>query len=68
MGKTQICLQLCSTVQLPECLGGLNGKAIYLDTEGAFNPERMLQIVKSTQGNGVSTLKMMYESKSINAR
>jgi len=45
-GKTQICHQLAVTVQLPEDKGGLRGKAIYIDTEGTFRPERIVQIAK----------------------
>ncbi|CAG8518666.1 14317_t:CDS:2 [Acaulospora colombiana] len=37
VGKTQLCLQLCLTVQLPEKLGGLNGGAVYISTEGNFH-------------------------------
>ena len=45
-GKTQICHQLSVMVQLPRDLGGLEAKAIYLDTEGTFRPERIVQIAK----------------------
>ena len=44
-GKTQVCHQLCVTVQLPPERGGLSGKAVYIDTEGTFRPERITQIV-----------------------
>lgn len=39
-GKTQVVLQLASTVQLPEDEGGLDGHAIFIDTENTFRPER----------------------------
>ena len=45
-GKTQICHQLSITVQLPVEEGGLEGKAAYIDTEGTFRPERIVQIIK----------------------
>ncbi len=45
-GKTQICHQLAVMVQLPEDKGGLNAKALYIDTEGTFRPERIMQIAK----------------------
>jgi RecA/RadA recombinase len=32
-------------VQLPEDQGGLNGSAIYIDTENTFRPERIEQMV-----------------------
>ncbi|MHA1311514.1 MAG: DNA repair and recombination protein RadA [Candidatus Helarchaeota archaeon] len=44
-GKTQIAHQLCVTVQLPTDKGGLNGAVCYIDTEGTFRPERLLQIL-----------------------
>ena len=34
MGKTQLCLQLLLTAQLPESAGGLAGRALYISTEG----------------------------------
>uniref|UniRef100_A0A1I8F3F8 DNA repair protein RAD51 homolog 3 n=1 Tax=Macrostomum lignano TaxID=282301 RepID=A0A1I8F3F8_9PLAT len=36
--------QLCASVQLPAALGGLQGGAVYLDTEGSFSPRRQAQI------------------------
>jgi DNA repair protein RadA len=43
-GKSQMCHQLCVTVQLPESQGGLDGSALYIDTENTFRPERLQQI------------------------
>ena len=43
-GKSQICHQLCVTVQLPKELGGLGKKAIYIDSEGTFSPSRISQM------------------------
>ena len=43
-GKTQICHQLSVMVQLPADMGGLEAGAIYIDTEGTFRPERIIQI------------------------
>ena len=43
-GKSQICQQLCVTVQLPLEQGGLDGGALYIDTENTFRPERITQI------------------------
>lgn len=44
VGKTQICLTLCVTVQLPLESGGLGGGALYIDAEGTFRPERIVEI------------------------
>jgi DNA repair protein RadA len=43
-GKTQIMHQLCVNVQLPKEKGGLEGNALYIDTEGTFRPERIIQM------------------------
>ncbi|MFO8018971.1 MAG: DNA repair and recombination protein RadA [Promethearchaeia archaeon] len=46
-GKTQIAHQLCVNVQLPTELGGLGGNALYIDTEGTFRPERIIQMAEA---------------------
>ena len=45
-GKTQICHTLCVTCQLPKNDGGGEGKAIYIDTEGTFRPEKLAPIAE----------------------
>ncbi|NHJ40002.1 MAG: DNA repair and recombination protein RadA [Asgard group archaeon] len=45
-GKTQIAHQLCVTVQLPRERGGLDANAAYIDTEGTFRPERIVEIAE----------------------
>ncbi|KAL7289889.1 hypothetical protein TKK_0016280 [Trichogramma kaykai] len=39
-GKTQICMQLCISVQLNELYSGLNGRAIYIDTRSGASITR----------------------------
>ena len=46
-GKTQLCLMLSVTAQLPFGEGGLNGNVAFIDTEGTFMPERIYQISSS---------------------
>ncbi|KTW29839.1 meiotic recombination protein dmc1 [Pneumocystis carinii B80] len=43
-GKTQISHTMCVTCQLPKEMGGAEGKAAYLDTEGTFRPDRIKSI------------------------
>ena len=43
-GKSQLCMTLAVTCQLPVDLGGGEGKCLYIDTEGTFRPERLLAI------------------------
>ncbi|XP_071790472.1 DNA repair protein RAD51 homolog 3-like [Asterias amurensis] len=40
VGKTQTCIQLAVDVQIPQFFGGVEGEAIYVDTEGSFIPQR----------------------------
>lgn len=47
VGKTQICHALCAFVQQPYVEGGLEGTALYIDTEGTFRPERVLEIAQN---------------------
>ncbi|MFX0028359.1 MAG: DNA repair and recombination protein RadA [Candidatus Hermodarchaeota archaeon] len=43
-GKTQLAHQLCVNVQLQYERGGLGGNALYIDSEGTFRPERIIQM------------------------
>ena len=45
-GKTQLCHTLCVTCQMPISEGGGGGMAMYIDTEGTFKPERIIQIAQ----------------------
>jgi|EP00945_MAST-04E_sp_MAST-4E-sp1_P006319 DNA repair protein RAD51 len=45
-GKSQICHTLCVTAQLPVDQGGGEGKALYIDTEGCFRPEKLKKIAE----------------------
>ncbi|XP_042237415.1 DNA repair protein RAD51 homolog 3-like isoform X2 [Homarus americanus] len=41
IGKTQMCLQACVSVQLPSSVGGVGGEALFIDTEGSFTAGRL---------------------------
>jgi len=62
-GKTQICHQLCVTVQLPKEQGGLEGKAVFIDTEETFAYERIESIAKRFNINPEFILKNIYVLK-----
>ncbi|CAL8279040.1 unnamed protein product [Boreogadus saida] len=47
MGKTQLCLQLCIDVQIPECFGGLGGEAVFVDTEGSLVVQRVADMAQA---------------------
>lgn len=45
-GKTQLAHTLCVTCQMAVTDGGAEGKAIYIDTEGTFRPNRLQAIAE----------------------
>lgn len=57
-GKTQIAHQLCITVQLSKDKGGLDAEALYIDTEGTFRPERLLQIAHNKYPDDLDIIKV----------
>jgi DNA repair protein RadA len=67
VGKTQICLSLCVRVQRPEEEGGLNGKVVYIDTEGTFIPERIFQIAESLGLDPHETLANIFLARAYNS-
>ncbi|XP_053671536.1 DNA repair protein RAD51 homolog 3 [Anopheles nili] len=48
-GKTQLCLQLLINVQIPRQLGGVEGCAVYLDTNYGFSPQRVREMAHACQ-------------------
>jgi DNA repair protein RadA len=67
VGKTQICLSLCVRVQRPEEQNGLNGKVVYIDTEGTFIPERIFQIAESLGLDPHETLNNIFLARAYNS-
>jgi DNA repair protein RadA len=66
-GKTQICHQLAVMVQLPKEKGGLNARALYVDTEGTFRPERIVQIARARQLDPEKTLENIVYARAYNS-
>jgi len=65
-GKTQLAHQLCVNVQLPTEQKGLNAKAIYVDTENTFRPERIRDMAVGLALDPVKTLRNIYYIRSYN--
>lgn len=66
-GKTQIAHQLCVNVQLPEEEGGLDGEAIFIDTENTFRPERIIQMAEGAGIDGKDALKKIHVATAFNS-
>jgi DNA repair protein RadA len=48
-GKSQICMKLSVMAQQPVKDGGLEGKVLFVDTEGTFAAQRVYQMAKAMQ-------------------
>ena len=66
-GKTQIAHQLCVNVQLKREQGGLEGKAMYIDTEGTFRPERIIQMAEGLDLDHNEVLKNIIFGRAYNS-
>ena len=65
-GKTQLAHQLCVNVQLPLEQKGLEAKAIYVDTENTFRPERIRDMALGMGLDPVKVLQNIYYIRSYN--
>lgn len=65
--KTQLAHQLAVTVQIPEEEGGLGKKALYIDTEATFRPERVKQMAESMGMDPEEVLKNIFVARAFNS-
>jgi DNA repair protein RadA len=66
-GKTQICHTLCCMVQQPIAQGGLDGGVVYIDTEGTFRPERIMEIAQARGYNPEDILSRIMVARAYNS-
>lgn len=66
-GKTQLGLTLAVNVQLPTEQGGLNGKTVFIDTEGTFRPQRIRQISEAIGAQPEKVLKNIFVARAFNS-
>jgi len=66
-GKTQVGLTLAVNAQLPLDMGGANGKAVFIDTEGTFRPSRIKQIAEKLGLNPEKVLKNIFVARAFNS-
>ncbi|MFH1425415.1 MAG: DNA repair and recombination protein RadA [archaeon] len=66
-GKTQLALTLAVNVQRPKEQGGANGKAVYIDTEGTFRPDRIKQIAEGIEAVPEKVLKNILVARAFNS-
>ncbi|MEE9322943.1 MAG: DNA repair and recombination protein RadA [Candidatus Aenigmarchaeota archaeon] len=66
-GKSQLAHQLTVIVQLPKEKGGLGGKAIFIDTEQTFRPERIRQMAEAIGIDPVKALENIFVARAYNS-
>jgi DNA repair protein RadA len=62
-GKSQLGFQLAINAQLPADRGGLNGEVVFIDTEGTFRPERIVQLANAVGLDSVEALKRIHVAR-----
>jgi len=67
VGKSILCHQLAVNVQLPEERGGLNGSALYIDTENTFRPEWIIRMATALGLDPSQTAKNIIYSEAFNS-
>src|SRR5688572_20664649 len=65
--KTQFAMQLAVNVQRPESEGGLNGHALYIDTENTFRPERITQMAEAMGLDPSKILEKIHVARAFNS-
>jgi len=66
-GKSQLGFVLSVNVQLPLDMGGANGKAVWIDSEGTFRPDRIKQIAEAKGVNPEKILKNIFVARALNS-
>jgi len=66
-GKSQLAHQLAVNVQLPQEKGGMGGKAIFIDTEQTFRPERIQQMAEASGLNSKKAMENIFVARAYNS-
>jgi len=66
-GKSQIAHTLAVRAQLPPGKGGVGGMTVFIDTEGTFRPERVVQISKALGLEPEEALKNIKVARAFNS-
>ena len=66
-GKTQIAHQVAVDVQTPPAQGGLAGEVVYIDTEGTFRPERIVDMAKGVGVDPQEALARIHVARAFNS-
>src|ERR1041385_2068860 len=65
--KTQFAMQLAVNVQRAQADGGLEGHALFIDTENTFRPERITQMAQALGMDPQEALKKIHVARAFNS-
>lgn len=66
-GKSQIGMMLATTVQLPKERGGMDGKAVYIDSEGSYSQARVRQFAEGLNLDQDKAVDNIFVARAINS-
>jgi DNA repair protein RadA len=66
-GKSQIAHQLAVTIQLPKEKGGMGAKALFIDSEQTFRPERITEMAKALGMDPKKVLEGVFAARAYNS-
>jgi len=66
-GKSQLAHQLAINVQLPKDKGGIGGKAVFIDTEQTFRPERLKHMAEAAGLDPKKALENVFAARAYNS-
>ena len=66
-GKSQLGFGLAVNVQLPKEQGGIEGKAVFIDTEGTFRPDRIRQLAEAIGASPDKVLRNILVARAFNS-
>ncbi len=66
-GKSQLAHMLAVTAQLPKEKGGFGGRAVFIDTEQTFRPERIMEIARGLGIDPQEALESIYVARAYNS-
>jgi DNA repair protein RadA len=66
-GKSQLGMMLATTVQLPLDKGGVDGKCIYIDTEGSYSQSRVRQFAEGLGLDPEKTVDNIFVARAFNS-
>ncbi len=66
-GKSQLCMKLSVMAQIPKDKGGIEGNALFIDTEATFSPQRIYKMAEALDLDPDKTLENIIYARCYNS-